>query len=346
MIAQWAAAQLWSADELSGEDASIDLFTWAFSLDLLGGTGGGGGALAPIADAITSLYENVHRRGVDGRRRSSSPASGGSGRRWCSAATPRPPARSACRSLFVVIALFFVYQPRAHDRRRPASGPTRSRSRSCRAPTAASLDDPDEAKRQVADQLFETLVYSRGWCSSSAGSAHCVDTDQLDDDGFPRPVGPHDPARDVCRDHLKAGRDGHGGYAPRFLRQPPGSDERNAEYDALREGEQPSRRPASSPATRSTRPTRPAVDIQQAGGAFQRLTLVGRGLRRRAGRGRAARLPLAGGDPRPGRRARAARLRAGRAGHRDLPRRRARRSFAAGWPSSPPRSSSRRCTRW
>ena len=72
----------------------------------------------------------------------------------------------------------------------------------------------------------------------------------------------------------------------------------------------------------------------------------GRVLRRRARRRRAARVPVAGGDPRPGRRAGAARLRAGRAGHRDLPAAAGTTSSAAGWPSSPPRSSSRRCTRW
>ena len=55
MIAQWAAAQLWSATSFLVK-STIDLFTWAFSLDLLGGADG---ALAPISDAITSLYENV-----------------------------------------------------------------------------------------------------------------------------------------------------------------------------------------------------------------------------------------------------------------------------------------------
>jgi hypothetical protein len=79
---------------------------------------------------------------------------------------------------------------------------------------------------------------SRGWCSSSAG---CVtaSTSAAPTTTFPRPVSPHDPARDVCRDHLRAGHDGHGGYAPRFLSQPAGSDARDAEYEALRSGELP-----------------------------------------------------------------------------------------------------------
>ena len=37
MIAHWAAAQLWSMTSFL-VDVVIDLFTWAFSLDLLGGT--------------------------------------------------------------------------------------------------------------------------------------------------------------------------------------------------------------------------------------------------------------------------------------------------------------------
>ena len=164
----------------------------------------------------------------------------------------------------------------------------------------------------------------RGWCSSSAGLRHCVDTDRLDEDGFPRPVGPHDPARDVCRDHLAAGP-----RRPRRLRAavpaPAGRARRSA-------------RPSTTRCARARRPLidrqfagyrvdkadSPAVDIQQAGGAFQRLTFAVDRVPRRARRGRAARLPVAGGDPRPGRRARAARVRAGRAGDRDLPGRRAR----------------------
>ena len=55
MIAQWAAAQLWNVTSFL-VTCVIDLFTWAFSLNLLGGTDG---ALAPISQAITNLYENV-----------------------------------------------------------------------------------------------------------------------------------------------------------------------------------------------------------------------------------------------------------------------------------------------
>src|SRR5262245_54866842 len=219
MIAQWAAAQLWSATSFLLK-STIDLLTWAFSLDLLNGAGG---ALAPVSSAITSLYENVI------------------GQSWMVAAIliagiwgiwkalvqrryTETAGALAVSVLFVVIALFFVYQPERTVGQ--ASQWTNTLSLAfLSGANRGSLDDPASAKRQVSDHLFETLVVGPWTVLEFGGLSHCVDTDHLDKDGFPRPVSPHDPARDICRDHLKPGRDGHGGYAPRFLRQRPGADE-------------------------------------------------------------------------------------------------------------------------
>src|SRR5439155_18740269 len=106
MIAQWAAAQLWSATSFLVK-CVIDLFTWAFSLDLLGGADG---ALAPISQAITSLYENVIGQswmvvailiaGIWGI--------------WKALVQRRYTETAGALGLsvvFVLIALFFVYQP-------------------------------------------------------------------------------------------------------------------------------------------------------------------------------------------------------------------------------------------
>jgi hypothetical protein len=279
-IAHWAAAQLWNATSFLVK-AVIDLFTWAFSLDLLSGAQG---ALAPVADAITSLYENVI------------------GEAWMVAAIlvaglwgiwkalvqrryTETVGGLAVSVVFVVIALFFVYQPERTIGE--ASRWTNTLSLAfLSGANQGSLDDPEQAKHQVADHLFETLVYRPWVVLEFGGLRHCVDTDRLDDDGFPRPVGPHDPSRDVCRDHLQPGRDGHGGYAERYLGQPAGSEERKAEYEALKNGELPCRpdgpvrgpRPDTSACDEQFRDYRvdkadsPAVDIQQAGGAFERLT--------------------------------------------------------------------------
>ena len=51
------------------------------------------------------------------------------------------------------------------------------------------------------------------------GLQHCVDTDRLDDDGFPAPGRPARPGARRLPRPPQRGRDGHGGYAPRFLRQ-------------------------------------------------------------------------------------------------------------------------------
>ncbi|MDA0164288.1 hypothetical protein OM076_28720 [Solirubrobacter ginsenosidimutans] len=264
MIAQWAAAQLWSATSLLVK-CTIDLFTWAFSLDLLNGSSG---ALAPIGEAISSLYENVL------------------GESWMVAAIliagiwgiwkalvqrryTETAGALAVSVVFVVIALFFVYQPERTIGQ--ASQWTNTLSLAfLSGANRGALDNPEQAKRQVSDHLFETLVVQPWAVLEFGGLSHCVDTDQLDDDGFPRPVGPHDTARDVCRDHLKVGKDGYGGYAPRFLRQRPGSEERKAEYDALREGQVPADRQFAG--YKVDKADAPAVDAQQAGGAFQRLT--------------------------------------------------------------------------
>ena len=251
MIAQWAAAQLWSVTSFLVKSV-IDLFTWAFSLDLLGGADG---ALAPIGEAITSLYENVI------------------GEAWMVAAiliaglwgiwkalvqrryTETAGALGALRAVRADRAVLRL-PARAHRRRGEPRGRTRSRSPSCRAPTAARSTTRSRPSTRSPTTCSTRSSTSPWVVLEFGGLSHCVDTDRLDDDGFPRPVGPHDPARDVCRDHVAPGRDGHGGYAPRYLRQAPGSEERKAEYDALRRA----RRRAttrSSPATASTRPTRP-----------------------------------------------------------------------------------------
>jgi hypothetical protein len=265
-IAHWAAAQLWNASSFLVK-AVIDLFSWAFSLDLLNGDNG---ALAPVADAISSIYEHVI------------------GEAWMVAAIliaglwgiwkalvqrryTETVGGLAVSIVFVLIALFFVYQPERTIGE--ASRWTNTLSLAfLSGANSGSLDDPERAKTEVADHLFETLVYRPWVVLDFGGLRHCVDTDRVDNDGFPRPVGPHDPSRDVCRDHVRPGRDGHGGYAQRYLEQPAGSEERTAEYDALRTGEKPSDEQFAG--YRVDKADSPAVDIQQAGGAFQRLTFA------------------------------------------------------------------------
>jgi hypothetical protein len=173
---------------------------------------------------------------------------------------------------FVLVALFFVYQPE----RTIGQASRWANELSLAFLSGASrgtVDEPEKAKRAVADQLFVAQVMQPWLALNFGGARHCVNTDEIDADGFPRPVAVHDPKRDVCRDHVQPGRDGYGGYAPRFLRHPAGSQERTAEYEAIKSGQAPEDDPQFD-GYRVDKADAPDVDIQQAGGAYQRLTLA------------------------------------------------------------------------
>jgi hypothetical protein len=268
VIAQWAAAQLWSLTSFLVKTV-IELFTWAFSLNLLAGTGGG--VLAPVAQAVQSLYANVIGQAW---MILALTAAGMWGiwkalvqRRYTETAGAL--ALSAC---FVVIALFFVEQPTQTIGR--ASQWTNTLSLAfLSGANQGTVDNPARAKQTVADQLFRTQILEPWVVLEFGGLRHCVNTNATDPDGFPKPVAPTDPARTVCRDHLTANPAGYGGYAPRFLRYPPGSPERDAEYQALKNGHAPVSDPQFKGA-HIDKADAPAVDIEQADGAFQRLTLA------------------------------------------------------------------------
>src|SRR4051812_186860 len=187
MIAQWAASQLWSVTSLLVKTV-IDLFTWAFSLDLLGGTDG---ALEPIAQAITGLYENV----IGQAWMVAAILVAGIWGIWKALVQRRYTETAGALAVsvgFVVVALFFVYQPQQTVGQ--ASRWTNTLSLAfLSGANRGSLDDPAQAKHQVADHLFETLVYRPWAVLEFGGLSHCVDTGKTDKDGFPTPVSPHDP---------------------------------------------------------------------------------------------------------------------------------------------------------
>jgi hypothetical protein len=272
-IAHWAAAQIWSLTSFLVKGA-IDLFTWAFSLDLLGGdpARSGDGALAPVSGAVLSLYEHV----IGQAWMVAAIVIAGIWGIWKALVQRRYTETAGALGvsvLFVLIALFFVYQPERTIGQ--ASQWTNTLSLAfLSGANRGTVEDPMKAKRQVADQLFAAQIYEPWVVLQFGGLRHCVDMGRTDEDGFPRPVGPHDPTRDICRDHMRAGRDGHGGYAPRFLRYPAGSEERAAEYEAIKSGEKPNLVDPQFDGWEVDRADAPAVDIQQAGGAYQRLTLA------------------------------------------------------------------------
>lgn len=291
LITQWAAAQLWAVLVFALR-MIIDTFAWAFSLDLIGGAHG---ALGPVARSVRSSYESL----------------GGS--EWLMAAVVIAGLWALWRGLvqrrytatvgglavsmaIMMLALFCIYQPERSIGR--ASQWTNDLSGAfLAAGSGRSPDSPTEAKRDVVQHLRSTLIYKPWVVLNFGGLRHCVNTRDPDPDEFPKPVpcettgGRRNPDADVTRDHIERDRNGYGGYAPRFLAQAPGSDARDKEYEALRDGKIPDD-PAveyieprvvdpNAPAAPSQfagykvdKADAPAVDVQQEGGAYQRFTVV------------------------------------------------------------------------
>ncbi|MBA2765237.1 MAG: hypothetical protein H0U42_11210, partial [Thermoleophilaceae bacterium] len=260
LIAQFIAAQIWDVTRFM-VNTVIELFTWAFSLDLLNGSKatGGEGALAPVADAIAALQANVL------------------GRVWLTAAiiaaglwgiwkaiVQRRYGESAAglglSVLFILIALFLVNQPQRTIGQ--ASGWINDLSVALLAGTSqGTLANPSAAKTKIADELHRTLIHDPWVVLNFGGLEHC--------------------SGGKCTDNRP--------YARRYLAHPPNSPERSAEFDRLAGSAQ------TLDPTASLMPPNPlkaldavkkavapepegedpaAVAIQQRDGAFERVTVT------------------------------------------------------------------------
>jgi hypothetical protein len=125
--------------------------------------------------------------------------------------------------------------------------------------------------RSVSDQLFTVFVYQPWVVLEFGGFKRCTG-ERTDKDGFPLSVAPDAPGAKTCHDVLHQGSDGHGGYAPRFLRYASGSKERDDEYRVLDRGEKTTDPQFAGYSVDRT--DAPAVDLMQAGGAVQRVAFL------------------------------------------------------------------------
>lgn len=278
LIAHFLAGMIWQLTALLIRGVT-ELFSWAFSLDLLNGSPetAGEGALEPIGDAVTYLYENVfgHEWMIVAII-----LAGGWGvykalvqRRYTETA-----GALAKSVVFVLIALFFVYQPERTVG--TASEWTNEMSLAFLAGVnQGDVDDPEQAKEDVRNELWRTFAYDPWRVLNFGGLEVGANENDADDEGFPAAVSCDDPEATVCHDTNE--------YALLYLPLEPGSEERDAVYEALRDGEKPSvadtnTAPSISDASgdvdRSVfgdsefdKSDAVAVDIQQEGGALQRL---------------------------------------------------------------------------
>jgi hypothetical protein len=290
MIAYFLASVLWALTSFLAS-ALISLFAFAFGLDLLNGSGasGGAGALAPVARAIHSIYANVF----------GAPwlvlavALVGIWAMWRALVQRRYSETAGALALsliYVVLALFFVAQPAATIG--GASKWTNQMSVAFLSVAGhGSASGASAARDGAADQLFDLLVFKPWVVLNFGGLEHCVLAGTGSEDADPDSVAVRPLSADPGRNATLGRRLGAGGevsaegkvcannaekYAPHFLRFGPGTEERDAEYEALNSGDS-SKLPDADTARAAYRlgvADKPASDAMEEGGQYQRLLIA------------------------------------------------------------------------
>jgi hypothetical protein len=290
MIAYFLASVLWALTSFLA-NLLISLFSFAFSLDLLNGSAatGGAGALAPVSEAIHSIYAKV----FGGPWLVAAVAVVGVWAMWRALVQRRYSETAGALGLsliYVILALFFVAQPAATIG--AASAWTNRMSESFLAISDhGSLSGARQATDDAANELFDLLVFKPWAVLEFGGLEHCAIAGSGSGGSDPEsaPVRPlsSDPSRDATlARRLASGTevtaDGKvcvnnaNKYASHFLRFGPGTDERGAEYEALNDGDS-SELPEADTAKAGYRlgvADKPATDAMEAGGQYQRLLLA------------------------------------------------------------------------
>ncbi len=290
MIAYFFASLLWLVTSFLASWL-IELFAWAFSLDLVNGSAatGGAGALAPVSRAIHEIYANVF--GAPWLALAVSVA--GAWAMWKALVQRRYSETAGALALsviYIVVALFFVVQPGTTI----GTVSKWTNQMSVAFLSIADHGEPgggDQAKDAAADQLFDLLVY-RPWASSSSAASNTASfsgTGDEDSDPESAPVRPlsQSPSRDAeLARRLASGTevtaDGKtcvnnaNKYGSHFLHFGLGSDERKAEYDALNHGDS-SKLPEADREQSGYRlgvADKPTTDAMEEGGQYERLLIA------------------------------------------------------------------------
>jgi TrbL/VirB6 plasmid conjugal transfer protein len=293
MIAYFLASILWLLTSFLA-NLLITFFGFAFSLDLVNGSRatGGAGALGPVSQAIHSIYANVF--GAPWLVLAVTIA--GLWAMWRSLVQRRHSETAGALALsliYVVLALFFVAQPGATIG--AVSKLTNQMSEAFLSISDhGSPSGGGQARDDATNQLFDLLVFKPWVVLEFGGLEHCAvnGTGSSDSDPESAPVRPlsANPSRDAAlarrlASGTEVAADGKvcinnaNKYASHFLRfglGADGQDNRNAEYDALNDGDS-SELPEADPERRGYRlgvADKPATDAMEEGGQFQRLGLA------------------------------------------------------------------------
>jgi hypothetical protein len=264
----------------------IELFGFAFSLDLVNGSGatGGAGAHGPVSRAIQTIYTTA----FGGPWMVLAVSVVALWAMWKALVQRRyaeTASQLALSLVYVCAAFFFVLQPgqtigAASHLTNEMSGAFLSIAKDGE-PTSQA-----EAKEAGADQLFGLLVAQPWAVLEFGGLDHCVTSASAGEDE-PESVAvqplPPSAARGLesgqtvtsggktCIDNLRK-------YGPHLLRMPPGSKERKQEVEALEDGDTsklPDSDPGKGDGSYELGPQdKPAAAAMEKGGQYQRL-LVG-----------------------------------------------------------------------
>jgi hypothetical protein len=290
MIAWFFASFIWFLTSAMSW-VIVELFAFAFSLDLVNGSSatGGAGALGPVSQAIHTIYANVF------------------GAPWLVLALSAVAIWAMWRALvqrrysetagalalsliYIVVAFFFVAQP--GQTIGAASKWTNEMSQAFLS--ISSHGDPsggEAATADDADQLWSLMVEQPWSVLEFGGLEHCAIDGTGDENSDPQsaPVRPlsNDPGQDAAlARRLAAGTEvsaegktcinNQNKYASHFLRFGFGTDERREEYDALDHGDS-SKLPEADEEEAGYKlgvADKPATDAMEEGGQYQRLGLA------------------------------------------------------------------------
>jgi hypothetical protein len=270
-------------------NALITLFGFAFSLDLVNGGGptGGSGALGPVAQAIHSIYANT----LGTPWLVAAILATGLWAMWKALVQRRYTETAGALGtsvLYLVLALGIVTQPQRTIA--PASRLSNEASAAFLSLTnQGNVSSEAQAQSAASDQLFKLLVLDPWTVLEFGGTEHCVTQTAGKTEQVPvRPLSSN-PAQDTkLAEELQNTTELHtpgktcinnlNKYAPHFLAYPFQSPGRNAEYEALKNGED-SKLPESDPSKNNGSyplgaADEPAAEAMGKGGQYERLLLA------------------------------------------------------------------------
>jgi hypothetical protein len=286
MIAYFFANELWQLTAWLA-NLLVELFAFAFSLDLVNGSSAtnGAGALGPVSRAIQSIYSDV----FGGPWMVLAVSVAGIWAMWKALVQRRyaeTAGQLALSLVYIGIAFLFVLQPAqtigtASHWTNEMSGAFLSIAKDGEPSSQA------EAKEAGADQLFGLLVAQPWAVLEFGGLDHCVKAGSTGEGEEPESVAVQ-PLPDGAARRLEAGEqvlasgktcvDDLRRYGPHLLRFEPGSKEREEEFEALSHGDSsklPDADPGKESASYELGPVdQPAAAAMEKGGQYQRLLVA------------------------------------------------------------------------